>query len=302
MTAPAVRIGASQVPIILGVSPWSTPLRLWEELTGVVEREQRSQEWLEWGNLLEPIIAKRYAEKSGRTVRYYPAGSIITQRQHPTIPGMACSLDGEVEDPVNPERGTGVLEVKNVTAWKADDWRDGAPIHYQVQAQAAMACTGYTWASFPHLIGGNTLGWVDHERNPAFIAAMERRVAEFIELVKARKPPTFGDWLTAADGAALEDLYPRAEGTVDLGEDAAMDAMTLRGVQAQLDAIQPRVAELEQQKELLRNRIKAALGDKERGILPDGSGFTWKTQTTKGYTVAERTNRVLRAFKAPKAR
>ena len=295
-----MRIGASEVAVILGVSPWSTPLRLWEEKTGLVERERGTGEWLEWGTLLEPLIAKRYGEKSGRTVRHYHQGSLIANRRHPTIDCFACSLDGEVDDPTEPERGTGVLECKNVVAFKEGEWRDGAPIHYQVQGQAAMACTGYRWASFPHLIGGNKLAWSDHERNEGFIAAMEAKVREFIQLVIVKRAPTFGDWLTDRDGAALADLFPKGDGDVALDADAQFAVSELRRLDAEIAEHEAVTKPLDKQRDLLKNQVRAAIGDKERGLMPDGAGYSWKEQETKGYTVEARTGRVLRAFKAPR--
>jgi len=52
-------IGSSDAPIILGVSPWSTPFQLWEEKTGRKKRDFSN--WAtERGNKLEPTIRTRY--------------------------------------------------------------------------------------------------------------------------------------------------------------------------------------------------------------------------------------------------
>jgi hypothetical protein len=165
-----------------------------------------------------------------------------------------------------------------------------------------MACTGYAWATFPHLIGGNRLSWADMERNDVFISAMERRVQEFAALVRAKNAPAFGDWLTVHDADALEALFPKGDGdrvldaeTVEIAERFVMAKATAKVLKDQAKAI-------EEEAEVWGNAIRAAIGDRERGLMPDGSGFTWKNQHTKGYTVEARDNRILRAFKAPKRR
>ena len=52
-------LGASDAPIIMGVSPWKTPLQLYLEKTGQVESEPAG--WAaERGNRLEPVARKAY--------------------------------------------------------------------------------------------------------------------------------------------------------------------------------------------------------------------------------------------------
>ncbi len=37
------RLGCSEIAAAMGLSPWKTPLRLWEEKTGAVERAEESR-------------------------------------------------------------------------------------------------------------------------------------------------------------------------------------------------------------------------------------------------------------------
>lgn len=48
-------IGASDVPVIVGVSPWKDPFTLWAEETGKVPVAEAGDA-AKWGNLLEPVI------------------------------------------------------------------------------------------------------------------------------------------------------------------------------------------------------------------------------------------------------
>ena len=57
------KIGASDAPIIMGVSPWTTPLQLWEQKVLGTSRAKTffMQEGIDW----EPKIREWYSNKTG---------------------------------------------------------------------------------------------------------------------------------------------------------------------------------------------------------------------------------------------
>ncbi len=79
-------IGASDAPIIMGVSPWRTPLQLWKEKLGL-DGPQTENEHMKRGNDLEDEARKKFSQATG--VQIHPKRLF-----HPSIEYMMASLDG----------------------------------------------------------------------------------------------------------------------------------------------------------------------------------------------------------------
>ena len=123
-------VGGSDVAAIMGFSPWKTPAQVWLEKTGRVEPEDISDRpYIQFGNLMEPLVGKWYAEQHPeRTVRRVNAICKSIER-----PWAQASLDYEVKDGLV----WGVLEIK--TARSAKDWADGVPSYYLTQIYHYMS-------------------------------------------------------------------------------------------------------------------------------------------------------------------
>jgi putative phage-type endonuclease len=80
------KIGASDAPAIMGVSPWKTKLQLWEEKVGLRESNYKSQ-WMERGIKLEEAARKSFMLMTGIDV----APSIVISKEYDF---MMASLDG----------------------------------------------------------------------------------------------------------------------------------------------------------------------------------------------------------------
>jgi len=52
-------LGASDAPIVMKVSPWSTPFQLWRKKLGLVEDEPENDN-IRYGKAMEPIARKAY--------------------------------------------------------------------------------------------------------------------------------------------------------------------------------------------------------------------------------------------------
>ena len=115
-------------------------------------------------------------------------------------------------------KGTG-SECKAVAGFKAREWREEPPLHYQIQLQAQLACTGAQWGSLVALIGGVALAWRDLLRNDDFIEAALPKLEEFWWRVQHKQPPE-ADALPGTT-EAIRRLWPGASGaTVALDAEA----------------------------------------------------------------------------------
>ena len=277
-------IGGSDAASVMGVNPWKSTFALWAEKAGMAPTPDVESEPMEWGKRLEPAIAAKYAEATGRQIQTFGSDAPEILR-HPKRPFMLASIDADVMDRSR-RPDPGILEIKTAGAHRGDEWEESAPLAYQVQLQHYMAVTGRSWGSFAVLIGGQKFKWYDVERNDAFIASLEERCAWFWGLVERQEAPPVDDTESTAD--ALRGLYPTEDGkTVDLGNESIDWVRDLTAVKAT-------IAEMEARKRGLENQIKAALGVATAGVVPGVGQFTFKAQRREMHTVAASEFRVLR--------
>lgn len=273
-------IGASDAAsIVLG----SGLLALWLEKSapemGAAPVSDREAELLLWGNLAQPAILTAYAlANPGRVVVPETPNTIRWLTDSP----LFASLDARV---IDPERGTGPLEAKNVDASQRERWEETAPVEYRIQLQAQLAVTGDSFGVIAACIGGNRLVPYEFSRDDEFIAAMLNAVADFWRLVETRMPPP-------PDGSestheALRRMYPRHTPgrRVTLPAEAEAWLRLRREAKLAQKAAQAQIDEAEAE-------IKAAMGDAEVGVSGAGE-VTWKAHEAPGYTVKGGVRRVL---------
>jgi putative phage-type endonuclease len=130
-------IGASECAVVLGLSQYCTPYKLWMIKTNRIEPDP-DNDFMWWGRELEGVIAKRYEYETGETLDH-----ITDTFFHPDYKFILCHLDRIV-------RGKNkITEIK--TGWfSSEKWgesgTDQVPMEYVCQVQYQMGITGYTEA------------------------------------------------------------------------------------------------------------------------------------------------------------
>ena len=130
-------LGASEVAAALGYSPYQTPLDLWRNKRE--KKEIESNDAMEWGRILEPIVISVYEMR--RNVSIIQKQQLYQNEESGTI---RCHLDG-FDNEIS-----SIIEVKT-----ARFWREEIPLHYQIQAHIQMALTGYDKVRFVVLSNTN---------------------------------------------------------------------------------------------------------------------------------------------------
>jgi putative phage-type endonuclease len=285
LAARAGWIGASDAPIICGVSRFESAFSLYHKKVATLEEDPEDaaarEENLYWGRALEVPIINRFGTVHKFPVWLEPKITTHLWRQNPAI---VASLDA-VAAPV--EFGPCVpLEVKNVSAFLADEWEDEVPIYYQVQCQHQMMVTGTDRDYVAALVGGNRFKWGLVERDPAFIDLMLAAELEFLSRLARRQPPEVDG--SKETRAFLHRLYPKDTGRLmELPPEAIeWDAEQRRGKQMEKDAGAIIM--------LAENRLKDALGDASIGTLSNGVQFSWRWQRRAEAVVKGSEFRVLR--------
>jgi len=280
--------GASDSPIILGVSNYKSAFQLWCEKTGHADPEDLSGvERIKWGNRLQDPILAGFAEDEERQCVAHHPFKIIRDSQYPWLIGTPDGFQTAKH-----REGTGVVEIKNVDGFMAKEWSDEPPLAFQVQLQHAMRVTGVEWGSLVALVGGNRVKFFDFDRDERFIhEALIPNLERFWECVQNKTRPEVDGSLATAK--LLARLHP-----LDSGETVALPE-ELANYLAQLETAKSHLKEWESVKTLAENRIKAAIADATYGVLPDGTYLSLKTQERAEYVAKASSFRVLRKLAKP---
>lgn len=202
-------IGASEVPIVMGASPYKNPYQLWLDKTGQVPEIEKFKGNFatEKGHRLEPIARDMYNKK-------YNCNMIPEVKEHDTIKFISASYDG-IDHSIKR-----VIEIK--FAGKID--HQGAmlgkvPEKYMHQVQTQLLVSGY-----------NELDYVSFdEQDIAVVRVLPdleiqkkiiEKVSEFWNLVQTNTPPPT-DEIQIEDKILESLLYSREK------RKAEIDALTI---------------------------------------------------------------------------
>jgi len=179
-------IGGSDVPSVLGISRWTTPYELWEEKTGRSAGVEEN-DVMSLGKYLEPYIAKKYTEKTGRKVQERHMSFV-----HPEYPFMRANLDREI---LKDKRGVGILEIKALGSFPFRKLKmSGIDNMYICQLQHYLFVTGRSWGAFAVMNRDNgELIHFDVEPDKTFQDLILEKCIEFWKYVEADTPPPRDD-------------------------------------------------------------------------------------------------------------
>lgn len=154
-------IGGSDAAAVLGISPFRTGRDLYYDKLNIVTADD-AENWvqLEVGTLLEPLVAKIFAHKTGYKIYRRPF-----MFRHPQYPWMLADLDYMVE---LPDGTTAILEIKT-TNYNAKD-KDFNDVSDGYWAAA------YIKAAAKH-------GWINGYGDGSFRADDEINRAEVVTIV-----------------------------------------------------------------------------------------------------------------------
>lgn len=246
-------IGGSDSSVIMGVNPWRSAFDLWMEKTGEYVQDN-SNERMYWGNVLEDVVAKEFAKRTGKKVRRKNA--IL---QHPDHDWMIANVDRLVVG----EKA--LLECKTTSAF--NQW-DEVPHYYYAQVQHYLAVTGLEMAYLAVLIGGQQYKDFEIPRNEEYIEALIEAEAHFWQLVQTKTPPEMDG--SESCTKMLAKKYPKSN-----GEEIELPPDAFKLVQEYESAKQSE-KDMKNIKETAGNKLKKMLGDNERGFIFDRK-VTWST-------------------------
>ena len=260
-------MGSSDAAAAVGLTPYKSQLELWLEKTGrdtslpkLDPQDEESPAY--WGNILEPIVATHYTQRTGNRVRRVNA---VLQHPDPQLPWMLANIDREVisADAVK------ILECKTAGINGARLWKEGVPEYVQLQVMHQLAVTGKQAADVAVLLGGQHLEIHRIERDESLIARLidlERLFWDYV--VSDTPPPADG---TASAEAALRCLYPEDNGqTLDFSQHTELASTYL-----ELKAVRQNIAQQETREVQLKQVLQQAMGAATRAEFAEGY-ISWK--------------------------
>lgn len=257
-------LGSSDAPVVLGISPWKTPVDLYLEKTApdpqptdavAAVMDPARARVLTRGKRLEPYIVDMLRDEHG--VKVHRRNKVYFD---PALPYLRAEIDLETDDPDE------TVEIKTVHPFKAKEWgeedSDQIPLHYAAQAMHALMVTRRARCRFAVLIGDD-LRLFEIKRDEATVGAMRAALVRFwTENVQARVMPAPQ---TASDVLRLFEKDTGAQ--VEASEEIAELVEELRGCK-----------EAEKRGKDIAERIKVAIGGASVLTYRGRVLATWKAQ------------------------
>lgn len=251
-------IGGSDAAAVVGMNAYVSPLALWAEKTGRLPGFDGNLA-TEVGTYLEEFVAQKFADETGKKVRRSNQSWFNSD-----YPWAIANIDREI---VGEDAG---LEIKTTSELNTKKFKGGEyPANYYVQIVHYMAVTGKKRWYLAVLIGNKEFKWFTIERDEDEIKALMEAERDFSALIATNTPPTADGMQSTAD--TLSALYPNSND----------DAIGIGAFERDLDnyfRLKAQAEELDAQINGIANRIKAHLGEYERG---EGEKYkvSWKTQS-----------------------
>lgn len=285
LTARREGIGGSEAAAILGVNPYSSAMEVYAEKLGlgrqITDNDEPPSEYARWGKILEPHLFADFERSTGRSVKR--EGRLLRSRQRPW---QLSTLDARQRR--SGVRSPGLLECKTTKF----EWDGEIPDDVVCQVQHQFAVTGWEWGSVYVWNRMTCEGQpFDVEPDKNYIEEMTELEAKFWEDLVNGVAPDPDE--TSGTARALKLIYPKSiEGKlVDL--DGSMLDLT-----DDLEVMKDEMNQLRKKREGLENLLKAAIGDAEAGVLPNGVAYTHKLQHRKETIQKASSFRVLRRKEA----
>lgn len=302
-------IGASEVAVVLGLSPYKASIQLFYEKIGedLGFNIENLSKFL--GKEQEPFIATLWEYwdpknpgheqmivnyRAGRKIRR--CKRVNAYAHNPKYPWLFVSLDREINQ--YDDRGNGALELKTIGGYEADKWEAGFPPGYVVQVQTQIEVCEYEFGESGILKDNRDFFVLPFERNQTIIDGILDATKKFWDKVEeGRKIITqrfeadrnFNRQSVDELTAQLQMLEPEPDGSDAFNAylkekySIALPGERLGTPEQLADAVAHRetkdkIKVLEETKQLHENRLKNVLGQEQADCLDFGANgyVSWK--------------------------
>lgn len=262
-------IGASEVPIIMGQTPWGSEVGVWMEKVDLGPHRRETGAMVA-GRVLEGVVLDLGART--RDVRIVRNHVTFPHPDWPTVP-LYATPDGFTR------RRWAVVEAK-VVGHRYADWADGPPQYVQTQVQAQLACYPRAVSGLVVALLGTDVRVFDLPRDPEAIAALEVDMASWWRSYVQPEiaPPVESPDDRWAMARVLAGRTPARQVRVATGEEEVLGAR-LSALLGQADDIATEVAEV---------RLALAEAATDSDVAGGGWRASWATRRTTDWKAVAR--------------
>lgn len=246
----AAGISSTDIPILLGVSPYRSEADLAREKAGEPQPEPDAKRarMFRVGLALEAVIRDEDEAEHGVKLR-----RVNRLLRHPELPWAMTSLDFE---------RVGERVIVEAKSSRSGRWDDGLPQDVEAQVRWQMGVAGYPRAHVAALRHGTDLECFDLEHDDAAFAGLVTIAEDFRRRLAAGGP-------FAENAASVKARYPHDDGT-----DLVADAELTEAVRA-LVGYRSQRKSIEETEEAIETAIKTRMADHAR-LVGEGFVVTWK--------------------------
>lgn len=142
LKARETKIGGSEASSLIGMNKYTSLHDLWErKIKGI--KSDISNELIEYGNNMEPLLRELYRIKHPEMDVQYSGNTILYSKQYEWI---SYSPDGLLWDGSR----AGILEIKTSfirNTEMSNEWKDRIPDSYYLQILHGLICTGFEFVN-----------------------------------------------------------------------------------------------------------------------------------------------------------
>lgn len=254
-------IGSSEVATILGLNPWETPYQLWRRKTGQDAPKEQTFA-MKAGHYLEDAVSQFWHDATGHDI--IKRSAIDWLIVNPDKPYMRVSPDRTywlTDSRKNSDKG--ILECKT-TQMKVDE--DDIPKYWFCQLQYQLGVAELSQGSLAWLCSGREFGYKDIALVPDFFAWIEEEVTKFwVDNIQGMQEP---DAQSVADVLIKYNRHTDGK-VIEITDDIYAACNELKALKGQ-------IAELDERKDELEEKIKLGFGDAEAISYGGQTIATWK--------------------------
>jgi putative phage-type endonuclease len=261
-------IGGSDIAAILGMNKYHTALDVYVDKMGLGEAPQseRLMEAARMGHLMESVIAREFATRTG--LRLLRPPGLMSNADRPWMLATVDWLCTDLPAGRVPLDQRIILELKTRSAYQAAEWRGRTADAPAIQCAWYLAVTGARYGYVAALIGGNYLTWERLDRDEELITMLIEAAEDFRrDHLEPGIPPE-------PDGSPrTSDLL----GSIWAGDPdtfAYLDADVVGYREMARQAAADRAA-AEEQQTWAENQVKLAMGDAEVAFAAGTMVATW---------------------------
>ena len=259
-------LGGSDVATVFGVSPWESPLGLYQRKKGLLKQDDsENANRKQMGKLLEPVVAYWYYEKTGNET--IEDNGLY---QHADYPYALANLDYCV----NGEDGIGILDCKTASWRIAEAWADDAiPYQYELQVRFYMAVMDLEYADIACMWGFEAdkemaIRRVSRDKDKE--AIIFERLDEFIDMLRNDDPPTMSGVEPELAMKDLARIYGASQSglpTIEFGKKHERALRRIADLQVEKTGLDRLIRENEKEATALSVKIAEMMGIHEHGVL-----------------------------------